>query len=92
MEYKAGDNLKDGDEVYLRIKVRPGASKNEFKGEMTDGTWKINIAAVPERGKANQELIGFLAKELKFKKENIKIISGMSDHVKLIKIIKNDNK
>lgn len=82
------DNLIDGDEVYFRIKVRPGAVKSEIMGEMSDGTWKINIAAAPERGKANQELIGFLAKELKLKKENIKIISGAADRIKLIKIIK----
>ena len=78
---------KEG-ETYLRIKVRPNASKNEIREEMTDGTWKINIAAVAERGKANEELVKFLAKELKIRKENVKIISGAGDHVKLIKIIK----
>ena len=81
-------NLIDENEVYFRIKVRPGAAKNEIMGEMSDGTWKINIAAAPERGKANQELIRFLAKELKLNKENIKIISGTADRIKLIKIIK----
>jgi len=78
---------KEG-ETYLRIKVRPNASRNEVREEMGDGTWKINIAAVAERGKANEELIKFLAKEFKLRKENVKIISGAGEHIKLIKIIK----
>ncbi|HOZ56374.1 MAG: hypothetical protein BWY51_00403 [Parcubacteria group bacterium ADurb.Bin316] len=76
------------DEIYLRIKVRPSAAKNSFREKLADGTWKIDIAATPERGKANQELIKFLAQEFKVKKDNIKIISGAGEHIKLIKVIK----
>ena len=79
-------------EVYLRVKVHPGAKRNEFKGMLKDGvngeTLKIDIAAVAEKGKANAELIKFLAKEFLVRKENVKIISGASDRVKLIKIKK----
>lgn len=49
-------------------------------------TIKIRIKAVPEKGKANVELIRFLSRELNVPKENISILSGKTDHLKLIKI------
>ena len=44
----------------LRVKVIPRSAKTEIVGEMADGTLKIKIAAPPEKGKANEELIRFL--------------------------------
>jgi len=79
--------LKEKSEVYLRIKVHPGASKSEIKGVMADETVKISISAPPEKGKANAELINFLAKEFGVNKSGVKILSGASDKVKLVKIV-----
>ena len=77
---------------YLRIKVIPNSNTNEIKEIMTDDsgeeTIKIKIKAIPEKGKANTELIKFLSKELEIKKSNISIISGKTDRIKLIKISK----
>lgn len=57
---------------------------------MKDGegeeTIKIRIKAVPEKGKANEELIKFLSKELKLPRENFKILSGKTEQLKLIKV------
>ena len=78
--------LKDKQEVYLRIKVRPNASETEIKEILEDETIKINISSPPVKNKANTELIKFLAQEFKIHKDNIKIISGKSDSLKLIKI------
>lgn len=72
---------------YLRVKVLPKSPKNEMVEIMDDDTIKIRIKAVPEKGKANKELIKFLAKELDLPKENVQIISGKSDPLKLIKIV-----
>lgn len=47
---------------------------------------KICITAVPEKGKANKELIGLLAKELKVSKSQCDIIGGELDRYKKIKI------
>lgn len=74
-------------EIYLRIKVLPGAGKTEAVGELTDGTLKIAVAAVCKKGKANLELIKFLAKRFGADKRNIKIISGAGERLKLVKII-----
>jgi len=81
------NKFKQNKEVYLRIKARPGAAKSEVKEILEDETIKVAIAAVPEKGKANQELIKFLAKTFATDKNNVKILSGKSDKIKLIKII-----
>ncbi|MFA4814982.1 MAG: DUF167 domain-containing protein [Candidatus Gracilibacteria bacterium] len=53
---------------------------------MSDGTLKIRLKAVPEKGHANEELINFLVESLHLSKEDIEIISGFTDARKLVKI------
>lgn len=72
---------------YLRIKVLPKSAKNEVVEIMDDDTIKIRIKAVPEKGKANKELISFLASELEMPKDKFDIISGKHDQLKLVKIL-----
>ncbi|MDD4332838.1 MAG: DUF167 domain-containing protein [Patescibacteria group bacterium] len=79
--------FQDKKEVYLRVKIHPNSSQNKITEIMSDETVKINIAAQPVKGKANQELIKFLAQEFGVTKNNIKIISGAGERVKLVKII-----
>ena len=78
----------DKGEVYLRLKARPGAPKTEFKAIMDDETIKVDVAAAPENGRANEELVAWLAKELGVEKSAVKVISGAGDRLKLIKITK----
>ncbi len=75
-------------EIVLKLKIKAGQEKNKIAGALSDGTLKLDIAAVPEKGKANQELIRFLAKEFDVARENVKIVSGASNKNKLIKITK----
>ena len=75
-------------EAYLAVKAIPGSAKTEFREIMADGAYKIAIAAAPEKGKANMELIKFLAKEFKVAKNQIMIIGGAGERTKLIKITK----
>lgn len=53
-----------------------------------DGTdyIKINVISPPEKGKANAEVIKFLAKSLKIAKSDLTIISGELDRYKKILI------
>lgn len=76
--------LKDNN--YLRAKVIPNSNENKLVAIMDDQTVKIRIAAKPEKGKANKELIKFLAQTLNTSKEKIEIISGHTDPLKLIRI------
>lgn len=74
---------------YLRIKVIPKSEKNcisEIIEDEEGQTIKIRIKAVPEKGKANKELINFLSREFSIPKQNIEIISGASSPLKLLKI------
>ncbi len=77
---------------YLRIKVLPKSPKNEVVEILEDAdgekTIKIRIKAVPEKGKANAELIKFLSKELGVPRDKISIISGKTEQLKLIRISK----
>ena len=83
---KFKENLANNKEIYFRIKVIPGAAKTEIREKMADGTLKIALAAQPEKGAANKELLKYLAEKLEIRKYQIKIISGITERLKLIKV------
>jgi uncharacterized protein YggU (UPF0235/DUF167 family) len=88
---KYKQELASKGEVYIRVKARPGASATEVKGILEtepDETLKIDVAAIPENGKANDELTKYLAAAFEVGKAGIKVISGAGDKIKLIKITK----
>ena len=68
------------------IKVIPKSSQTEII-EKKDDFLKIKLKAVPEKGKANAELIKFLAKYFKTAKSNINIIKGKTGRNKIVDII-----
>ncbi len=83
------DNLKieeiDGG-IVLPVKVVPGSSRTRIAG-LLDGMLKVKVSAPPEKGKANQCLIEYLAKRLSAKKKDINIISGSTNPVKQVQIM-----
>lgn len=72
--------------MHLPIKVIPRAKKTECVGRMTDNTLKIRLKAMPEKGRANEELISFLAGELHLAKDELEMVSGFTDARKLVRI------
>lgn len=66
-----------GDDLILRVKAQPKASKDEF-AEVLDNRLKIRITAPPTDGKANKHLIKFLAVQFKVSKSQIELIAGES--------------
>lgn len=80
--------LEKNEENYqvLKIKVIPNSWKNEILWEWEDVFLKIKVKWVPENWKVNNELIKFLAKNLKIEKSKIKIISGKKERKKLLKV------
>ncbi len=76
---------RDWNTWLCKIKVTPKQAKTEIFSVLWDGTVKIRLKAVPEKWKANKELISFLAKELWIKKDDIEIIAWASDQLKLVK-------
>jgi hypothetical protein len=72
--------------VTLRVKVIPKSAANAIIGFLDNETLKVRIAAAPEKGKANHELINFFAEEFKTGKDKVTIITGAGDPLKLIRI------
>jgi uncharacterized protein (TIGR00251 family) len=70
----------------LRVKVIPRSPRSEIVGEMADGTLKVRIAAAPERGRANEELIALLAAEFGVGRGDVEIVSGHAAGLKLVRI------
>ena len=75
----------DGNTWLCRIKVTPKQPRTEFFSVLDDWTIKIRLKAVPEKWKANKELISFLAWELWISKDDIDIIAWVSDQLKIVK-------
>jgi uncharacterized protein (TIGR00251 family) len=67
--------------LLLFCHLQPGASQDEFAGRYGDRL-KIRIAAPPLEGKANKQLIAFLAKQFGVAKSAITISSGASGRQK----------
>lgn len=67
----------------FKVKVVPASSKTVLVGVL-DGMLKLRVTAAPEKGKANQCVINFLAKKLGIQKKNVVITSGQSSPVKQI--------
>jgi len=76
--------LKNKSPLYIKVKVVPKSPKNEIVEVMSDGTYKIRVAAPPTDGKANAELLKFLKKSLGL--SEAVIVSGQKDRVKLIRL------
>ena len=71
--------------VIFSVKVVPRSSKTAVAG-ILGGMLKIKLAAAPEKGKANESLVEFLADTLGIKKNTITITSGHTSPVKTIQI------
>lgn len=78
--------LHPTEKTYLRIKVTTKQPKTEYLSTLDDGTIKIRLKAVPEKWRANEELIRFLAETFNIHKDAIEIIAGATDTVKLVRI------
>lgn len=70
--------------LFVEINVMPSSGRQEIK--KTSIGLKCFLKAQPERGKANEELIRFLADKLEISRDDITITSGQTGHKKRIKL------
>ena len=70
----------------ITVKVIPKSSKTELVGQLPDGTWKVKVAAVPEKGRANKALCEFLANHFGVAQSRVTIVSGGTSHRKRVRI------
>ncbi|WP_347939138.1 A1G_07140 family DUF167 domain protein [Rickettsia oklahomensis] len=81
-------------QTLLNLKVKPNSKQNlisDFVIIKNIPYLKLSIKAVAEQGKANKEIINYLAKEWKLSRSNIEIIKGHTHSLKTI-LIKNIDK
>jgi hypothetical protein len=71
----------------LELHVQPGAKKSEFAG-MHGERVKVRLAAPPVDGKANAELIAFLAGHYGVAKADVEILAGLTSRRKRVSIWK----
>lgn len=69
----------------IQVKVKPSSRVSALE-EMEDGTWLAQIKSPPVDGKANEELIGLVAKQFGCRKSEVSIKSGASSRTKLVRI------
>ena len=69
----------------LKIKVKPNSKQQVFHEEI-DGSFTVNLKSPPVEGKANQELIKFLAKHLGVPKSQITIKSVLFSRHKFVEV------
>jgi len=71
--------------ILLQLHVQPGASKTELAGLHGDAL-KIRVASPPAEGKANRELVRFLAETLGVPRGNIVVVRGESGRRKTVAV------
>jgi uncharacterized protein len=74
-----------GQGYMLRLTVVPGAQRTQVVGLLGDRL-KVRLAAPPEKGAANQELIAFLARRLKLPKSSLKLTGGAQSRSKVVTV------
>jgi uncharacterized protein (TIGR00251 family) len=70
----------------FRVKAIPRSTRTEVAGKLADGTIKIKVAAVPDKGKANAELRAFLAREFGVPQNRVEIIAGQTSPLKVVRV------
>lgn len=81
---------QENNHFLLYVKATPNSAQSKISGKFIDEKnqeyLKINLAAVPEEGKANEELIKFLSKLLQIPKSQIEVLRGETSRIKIIRI------
>lgn len=74
--------LKDHSEgVVLPVHAQPGARSGSLRGEH-DGSLKVSVTQVAEKGKTNKSITALLSKTLHVRKSQIELISGATSSQK----------
>lgn len=75
--------MVENEPARIVVRVQPNAGQNEVI-RFKDGVLFIRIAALPIKGKANQELIKFLSDILGVSRSHLTIEKGMTSKRKVI--------
>lgn len=67
----------------IKVRAIPNALRTELREQRGD-EYRIAVAAPPDKGKANKELIRFFRRELGL---NVRVKSGASSRTKIIEVV-----
>ena len=69
----------------LTVKVHPRARRSALAGRLGEA-WKLDLAAPPVDGKANDECIRFFAELCGVPRARVRIVTGATSRMKVIEI------
>jgi len=69
----------------IALKVHPRARRTAIAGRL-GAAWKLDLAAPPVEGKANEECIRFLADLAGVPRSSVRIVSGATARTKIVDV------
>ncbi len=69
----------------LTVKVHPRAKRSAIAGRFGEA-WKLDLAAPPVDGKANEECVRFFAELAGVAKSRVRIVTGATSRLKVVEI------
>jgi uncharacterized protein len=76
----------EGDELILRLRIQPKASRDAFAGPYGDDEYKVTLTAPPVDGKANAHLLKFIAKSFGLPRSQVVLESGAHSRSKRLRL------
>jgi uncharacterized protein len=74
-----------GARARITVKVQPRAKVTRVAGRM-EAAYRLQLAAPPVDGKANEACVTFLAKVAGVAKSRVRIVSGLTSRMKVVEI------
>jgi uncharacterized protein (TIGR00251 family) len=69
----------------ITVKAHPRAKRSAVTGRRADA-WKLDLAAPPVDGKANEECVRFLAELARVPRAKVRIVKGATGRTKVVEI------
>ncbi len=69
----------------ISVKVHPRAKRSGIAGRYGDA-WKLDLAAPPVEGKANEECVRFFAELARVPRARVRILTGLTSRMKVVEI------
>jgi uncharacterized protein len=69
----------------VSVKVHPRAKRSGVAGRFGEG-WKVDLAAPPVDGKANDECVRFFAELAEVPRGRVRIVTGATSRTKVVEV------
>jgi len=69
----------------ITIKAHPRAKRSGVAGRLGEA-WKLDLAAPPAEGKANEECVRFLAELAGVPRSRVRVVTGAASRTKVIEV------